>query len=109
MKALLVYLINVDGSRSVFPALENIARTHVVNGYTITPEWYDHWLDSLILAVRYFDDKFDETVELAWRMIMAPGIAVMKYFYGKNSPHPQSDNYADKPPGHLDGHLDIPS
>lgn len=91
MKASLMYLINVAGSKSLLPAVEHIAEAHSDNGYNIQPELYDHWLESLIDSVRAFDPKFDEDVALSWHMTVAPGISFMKYFYDKDTIYPQPE------------------
>ena len=41
------------------------------------------WLESLIETVQLFDSRFTEEIELAWRVVLAPGIAYMKFKYDK--------------------------
>ena len=45
------------------------------------PELYEAWLDSLIATARESDPDFDDELELAWRVVLAPGIAYMKFRY----------------------------
>ena len=99
MKSSLLYLINVQGSRLLFSAVESIAESHSANGHNISLELYDYWLDSLMETVRAFDLKFDEDVELAWRMTLAPGIAFMKYYYDKDIAYRQPEKNASR---HID-------
>jgi len=91
MKASLLDLINIEGSKSFFSSAEHIAESHSANGYNISPELYDYWLDSLMEVVLAFDRDFDEEVDLAWRMIMAPGISFMKYYYDKEMFFPKPE------------------
>ena len=61
--------------------MTRIAGTHSKSGRDIRPELYERWLDSLIRTVRTYDPQFDEDVEIAWRVVLAPGIAYMKLRY----------------------------
>lgn len=63
--------------------LEKIALRHSRAELDIRPEWYELWLESLIATVAEFDPAFDDRVELAWRLVMAPGIAYMKFHYDR--------------------------
>ena len=65
--------------------LENLARRHSEDELDVRPELYDLWLESLIKVVSEFDPEFDEDVELAWRILMAPGITYMRFFYDKGN------------------------
>lgn len=47
----------------------------------IHPELYDLWLECLIETVAEFDDGFRDEVELAWRLVLSPGIVYMKFKY----------------------------
>lgn len=42
---------------------------------------YDLWLLNLTTAVAKYDEEFTSQVELSWHVILAPGIAFMKYSY----------------------------
>lgn len=61
--------------------LEKMAVRHSRKGIDIPPRLYDLWLECLIGAVRDYDSQFSDDVELAWRLVMAPGIVYMKYKY----------------------------
>ena len=65
------------------PYLVTLARIHGVRGRQIAGELYDAWLDSLVAAVEEHDPDFIPYVELAWRVVMAPGIAFMRFFYDR--------------------------
>ncbi|WP_341936423.1 globin [Marinimicrobium sp. C2-29] len=68
-------------SGSVDSVLEHIALSHSRKGLDIAPELYDLWLDCLTATVESYDPAFDESVELAWRLVLSPGITYMKFKY----------------------------
>jgi hemoglobin-like flavoprotein len=70
------YILNTEHE-----ALRRIAQTHAKSQYDIKPEFYDHWVEALILTVADLDPKFDREVELAWRLAMSPGVLYMKMHY----------------------------
>lgn len=61
-----------------------IAERHNRNNLDIHPEFYDIWLDCLITTVRQFDEAFCDDIELAWRLVLTPGITYMKFKYDKD-------------------------
>ena len=61
--------------------MTRIAKAHSRSGKDIAPTLYERWLDSLVTTVRTYDPQFDEDVEIAWRVVLAPGIAYMKLRY----------------------------
>jgi len=63
--------------------LENIAEKHSHAQLNIDERLYDIWLNSLIETVKQFDPEFNEEIALAWRVILAPGIAYMKHRYDR--------------------------
>jgi len=66
-------------------SIRKIAEKHNRNNLDIRPEFYDRWLECLITIVSQYDDEFSEDVELAWRLVMTPGITYMKFKYDKDS------------------------
>jgi len=60
-----------------------LATVHSKSGRNIEPQLYDRWLDAVIAAVNELDPYANEHVELAWRLVLAPGIAFMKFQYDK--------------------------
>ncbi|WP_116474253.1 globin [Zobellella maritima] len=64
-------------------SIRRIAERHNRDHLDINPELYDRWLECLIRTVTQFDDEISEDVELAWRLVMAPGITYMKFKYDK--------------------------
>lgn len=63
--------------------LEGVAESHSAKQRNISPVLYDLWLESLVHTVTEFDSEYDDTVGLAWRLAMAPGIVYMKFHYDK--------------------------
>lgn len=62
--------------------LERIAARHSERGIDVPPEMYEHFVSSLMAAVRETDERFDEDVERAWREALQPGLEFMKGRYG---------------------------
>ncbi|MDN3522977.1 globin [Halomonas ramblicola] len=63
--------------------LQEVAISHSRAYLDISPSLYDLWLESLIDTVRAFDAQFDDEVELAWRLVMTPGIVYMTFHYDR--------------------------
>jgi hemoglobin-like flavoprotein len=61
--------------------LEKIAHRHSHEDLDVNPQLYDLWLTCLIATLAKFDPQFSDRVELAWRLVMAPGITYMKFHY----------------------------
>ena len=62
------------------PYIVTLARVHGVRGRNIPLHMFDLWLDSLVATVRRVDPGQNENVEAAWRVVLAPGIAFMKFY-----------------------------
>ncbi len=60
-----------------------IAERHNREHLNIRPEFYDKWLECLIGTISRYDEEFSDDVELAWRLVMTPGITYMKFKYDK--------------------------
>lgn len=72
-------LVSFYASSAADDVLRNIAHAHSARELDIKPPLYDLWLDSLIDTVRVCDPDFNDDVELAWRLVMSPGITYMKF------------------------------
>ena len=99
LKTSFVYLVNIEACNLSLSTIENIGRGYSANGYHISPEVYDCWLDSLIQAVQVFDPLFNEDVDQAWRMFMASGISLMKHYCDDEAVkiNPPFDSPIDQP------------
>ncbi len=77
------YVVNFYVTTCANEALDRIARSHSRAGYDIAPELYDLWLETLMGVLRDFDPAYDGDVELAWRLVLSPGITYMKFHYDR--------------------------
>jgi hemoglobin-like flavoprotein len=62
------------------PKLQQIARRHGPGDLNIRDDLYDLWLRALVDTVAQYDSEFDNDIALAWRIVLAPGIAFMQGF-----------------------------
>ncbi|TQV86302.1 globin [Exilibacterium tricleocarpae] len=74
-------LVVFYATNSVDDYLVKVAERHNRENIDIRPGLYDLWIESLIFTVAQYDPDFDETVELAWRLVLATGITYMKFKY----------------------------
>ncbi len=77
------HMVDFSVERRASEDLRRIAERHSESQLDITPGLYDFWLDSLIETLQLFDPHFTEEVELAWRVVLAPGIAYMRFKHDK--------------------------
>lgn len=77
------HMVDFSVKRQANEELRRIAERHSASQVDIAPHLYDVWLDSLVETAHVFDPGFTEEVELAWRIVLAPGIAYMKFKYDK--------------------------
>ena len=68
-------------SHEITPELTAITVTHNKGHHDVGPNLYDLWLEAIIKTVREIDPEFNSEVELAWRIVLAPGITYMKFIY----------------------------
>jgi hypothetical protein len=79
LKELLMFFVNHE----ITPYLRLLAKTHSKSDRDIRPELYQLWLDTLIETARRTDPDFDDGVELSWRLVLTPGIELMKFGYDR--------------------------
>lgn len=79
----LQHMVDFSVQRKASEDLRRIAERHSASRIDINPGLYDDWLDSLIQTAQLLDPGFTEEVELAWRVVLAPGIVYMKFKYDK--------------------------
>lgn len=75
------YLMNFFVTKKSDDYMMKIAAIHSKAQRNIPLELYDIWLKSLIETVKKFDPKFDNDIELAWRIVLSPGITFMEFYY----------------------------
>ena len=74
-------IVEFSASRVASEYLRQVARRHSRDARDVPPPLYDLWLDCLLVTAREFSPGFDDETELAWRVVMAPGIAYMQFRY----------------------------
>ncbi|MDI9244150.1 globin [Marinobacter sp. CHS3-4] len=74
-------LVSFYASGAIDDVLRKTAYLHSAEQLNIKPHLYDLWLECLIDTVSDFDPEFEDDVELAWRLILSPGITYMKFGY----------------------------
>jgi hemoglobin-like flavoprotein len=70
-----------DGETRTARHLGSLAKSHGRSELDIGAELYDYWLDSLLAAVREFDNEWDHEVETAWEQVMGVGIQYLLSHY----------------------------
>ena len=78
----LEFMVEFFVTRRSNPHMEHIAQVHGPGGKDVPMELYDLWLNCLIEAVRETDPEFSKSTEVAWRLVLTPGIAYMKMTHG---------------------------
>lgn len=76
-------MVDFSTSRAASEHLRRTAERHDRKHRDIPPALYDLWLDCLVATVREFDTRFNDEIELAWRVVLAPGVAYMKFRYDR--------------------------
>ncbi|MBW0147379.1 globin [Marinobacter arenosus] len=74
-------LVAFYASGTIDDVLRRIAYLHSAEHLNIKPHLYDLWLECLIDTVNAYDPEFCDEVELAWRLVLSPGITYMKFRY----------------------------
>lgn len=80
LMASVMYLIDLAVSRKPGTQLMRIAGRHGIEGMNIPRALYDNWMESLLQTVSECDAGYDRDTEMAWRVLLAPGVAYMKTF-----------------------------
>ncbi len=79
-------LVDFYTSRRTSEYMRHIARVHSRIGHDVHEDLYEVWLESLMHAVAEYDEQFDDEVELAWRLVLSPGITYMKFMRERIEP-----------------------
>lgn len=69
------------GSNHADDYLKKVAQQHDRAHFNVRPQLYDVWMDSLVHTVAQYDEQFTPETELAWRLVLTPGITYMKFLY----------------------------
>lgn len=73
----LFLLVGASLFDTVSPELERLAHLHRRLG--IDPGLFADWEDAIVKTAAEMDPDWSETVELAWRLALSPGIALFKH------------------------------
>lgn len=79
----LLSLVDFNRSRRLTEQMARLSRVHSRSGQDIPAHLYTLWLDALLATVREFDPEFSDTVDVAWRLSLAPGIAYLQFGYDR--------------------------
>lgn len=63
--------------------LRQVAQRHSRDERDVGPELYRTWLDCLVATMRDFQPEADDETELAWRVVLTPGVAYMRFRYDR--------------------------
>ena len=74
-------LVAFYASGNVDDVLHRIACLHSARHLSIKPYLYDLWLECLTDTVWAYDRECSDDIELAWRLVLSPGITYMKFGY----------------------------
>jgi hypothetical protein len=75
------HMVYFSIDREASDELLRIARIHSKDVNDIHPALYEVWLDSLLQTVRRYDPQFDDEIEVAWNVVLAPGVRYMQLQY----------------------------
>ncbi len=64
-----------QGNKIAKNAIKRIRESHNRDGLAIKPEYYQFWIDSLVIALAEHDPEFDAALEQAWRDVAKGAIA----------------------------------
>ena len=74
-------LVEFYKSGIITKGLERLGKIHGKQQHDIPKDLYSLWLDSLVEALYQISPEFTKEEELAWRLVMAPGIAYIQFMY----------------------------
>lgn len=81
LKSSIAYMVNFFVSKKDNEYLRRVAHLHSHAELNIPPEWYHLWLDAMMEALLECYPDYNRNVELAWRIVLSPGIEFMKFHY----------------------------
>lgn len=81
LKKSISFMINFYINPQANDFMKKISKMHDKNHLNIKPSLYQYWLDALIKTVEEYYPGYNAQVELAWRIVLSPGIAFMQHYY----------------------------
>lgn len=91
LKASFYHLVSFYAANDADYYLRRVAIRHNRHHLGIRPGLYALWLETLIATLRDHDAQCDAETELAWRLVMAPGIVYMIFHYDRETAVGQPD------------------
>lgn len=91
LRASFYHLVSFYAASDADYYLRRVAISHNRHHLDIRPGLYALWLETLIETLKAHDPECDAETELAWRLVMAPGIVYMIFHYDRNTPVGQAD------------------
>lgn len=79
-KSLFVLTLVSAGTDEAREELIRLGNSHGAQGMKIPAYLYDLWLECLLQAVREFHTNWHPEIELSWRKMLGPHLAVLKSF-----------------------------
>ena len=76
----LINMISFSENKKASRYFQKMAITHGKMGVGVRIALFDVWLDCLLMTVKDLDQQYDDQVDLAWRIVLAPGMVFMKSF-----------------------------
>ena len=61
--------------------LQDLGKSHSRTGYNIPPQWYNLWLDALLLTVASHDPDYSGELEGQWKSVLLPSIEKIRSKY----------------------------
>lgn len=74
--ALYLLMLSVENKSEINTCIELLSKSH--SKLNIKPELYDHWLNSLMIAVESYEGKSHPNITSIWREMLKPGLEIMK-------------------------------
>jgi hemoglobin-like flavoprotein len=79
LRRAIVQLLHCYITHTISDELIQIAKLHAADGINASSAMYDRFVVAMIEAVEEVDPKFTDSVALAWLVVTAPGITVMRF------------------------------
>ena len=72
--ALTLLLLDAAGSQQAKKRLARVRTWNGSDGLNLNPEWFPHWIESLMVAIRKHDPEYTPALEYKWRVILEVGL-----------------------------------
>lgn len=72
--AITLLLMDAAGSPNAADRLDYVRTHHGPDALNVRPEWFAHWVESLMHSVRGVDPEYSAALEASWRRVIAAGV-----------------------------------